>query len=245
MSSDDGPSEYHNTKLQNHLQLSPKKPSNHHQQLSIHHESAASSSLASASTQTINCCEITGTIAGGTIKRRKSATLSTASPVAYSIHHSQQTGHDDLHDNGGDDDDPKIIGSNKTNTNAISNYGYSNTGNGAGSIGNSNIGSPSKYMHHSDNVYLHLPGNGGNCMSTGNRLSIHHPTTTDRYDSEITTCCLPPPSPAPNSDRFVLGIPSPSLSSQHHHHQQIYQQTPAAENKFSNIHHRSMSPSSR
>lgn len=45
-----------------------------------------------------------------------------------------------------------------------------------------------------------------------NRLSIHHPGP-DIYDPEITTCCLPPPSPAPSSDRFI-GIPS-------QHHQQV------------------------
>lgn len=47
---------------------------------------------------------------------------------------------------------------------------------------------------------------------TPSRLSIHHPAP-DIYDSEITTCCLPPPSPAPNSDRFI-GIPP-------QHHQQV------------------------
>lgn len=48
---------------------------------------------------------------------------------------------------------------------------------------------------------------------TPNRLSIHHPSA-DMYDPEITTCCLPPPSPAPNSDRFI-GIPP-------QHHQQVF-----------------------
>lgn len=47
---------------------------------------------------------------------------------------------------------------------------------------------------------------------TPSRLSIHHPSP-DIYDPEITTCCLPPPSPAPNSDRFI-GIPP-------QHHQQV------------------------
>ncbi|KAJ6644376.1 Inactive rhomboid protein 1 [Pseudolycoriella hygida] len=65
-------------------------------------------------------------------------------------------------------------------------------------------------------------------LHLGNRLSIH----SDRYDENIA-CCLPPPSPAPNNDRYVMGIPSPSLSS--HHYQ---------EHKFA-VHHRSMSPSSR
>lgn len=77
------------------------------------------------------------------------------------------------------------------------------------------IPSPSRFSQSSD---LHL----------GNRLSIH----SDRYDENIT-CCLPPPSPAPNNDRYVMGMPSPSLSA--HHYQ---------EHKFA-VHHRSMSPSSR
>lgn len=77
------------------------------------------------------------------------------------------------------------------------------------------IPSPSRFSQSGD---LHL----------GNRLSIH----SDRYDENIT-CCLPPPSPAPNNDRYVMGIPSPSLST--HHYQ---------EHKFA-VHHRSMSPSSR
>lgn len=55
------------------------------------------------------------------------------------------------------------------------------------------------------------------------KLSLH---PIDRYD-ETLTCCLPPPSPAPTSDRFVMGIPSPtnspvagaigSSNSLHHH----------------------------
>lgn len=77
------------------------------------------------------------------------------------------------------------------------------------------IPSPSRFSQSGD---LHL----------GNRLSIH----SDRYDENIT-CCLPPPSPAPNNDRYVMGMPSPSLST--HHYQ---------EHKFA-VHHRSMSPSSR
>lgn len=38
-------------------------------------------------------------------------------------------------------------------------------------------------------------------IGTPSRLSIH--PATDIYDPEMTTCCLPPPSPAPNSDRFI------------------------------------------
>lgn len=214
-----------------------------------------------ASTQTINCNDLNGTISGGTIKRRKSATISTASPAAYSIHHtlqtvSQQTNHEDFHhDNANDDEDAQINCQAKSTTNPISSYHYSTCANGTGNSIITNSVSPSKYIHHNDSVYLHMASGGNaNCLSGTNRLSIHHPTTSDRYDTEITTCCLPPPSPAPNSDRFVpsnvvLGIPSPSLSGHHHqhHHQQLYQQqTPtAADNKFSTIHHRSMSPSSR
>lgn len=29
-----------------------------------------------------------------------------------------------------------------------------------------------------------------------------------RYEENIT-CCIPPPSPAPNNDRFVIGMPGP------------------------------------
>lgn len=246
MSSDDGLSEYHSNKVQHHLQSSPKKPSTHHQQLSIHQEVPTALSIASASTQTINCNEHNGPVSGGTIKRRKSATISTASPVAYSIHP------DDFHhDNANDDEDAQINCQAKSTTNPINSYHYSTCANGTGNsiITNNNSVSPSKYIHHNDSVYLHMASGGNpNCLSGTNRLSIHHPTASDRYDTEITTCCLPPPSPAPNSDRFVLGIPSPSLSGHHHqhHHQQLYQQTPtAADNKFSTIHHRSMSPSSR
>lgn len=36
---------------------------------------------------------------------------------------------------------------------------------------------------------------------TPSRLSIH--PAADIYDTDMTTCCLPPPSPAPNSDRFI------------------------------------------
>lgn len=72
------------------------------------------------------------------------------------------------------------------------------------------MASPSRYMQHE---YLQ----GNSCLPNSNRLSVHQ---ADMYDPEITTCCLPPPSPAPNSDRFIMGIPSPSISvSQHPHHQ--------------------------
>lgn len=179
MSSD----EYHN-KVQSHLQLSPKKP-NCHQQLSIHHEpssasSSTVSSIASASTQTEihdvkkkhvfqesynNCCEIAGN--GGTIKRRKSTSLSTASP-AYSIHHSLQN-HDDTCENIHDDDDSAIVvvnGPIKPNSNSInSNFNY-NVQNGSGNNIITN-----------DGVYLHMASGGSS------RLSIHHPASS--YDAEI------------------------------------------------------------
>lgn len=74
-------------------------------------------------------------------------------------------------------------------------------------------------------------------------LSIH----PDRYDDGITSCCLPPPSPAPSSDRFIMGIPSPvssSSSSSQLQQQQQQQQQHYHDLKFS-VHHRSMSPSSR
>lgn len=46
---------------------------------------------------------------------------------------------------------------------------------------------------------------------------------TDIYDPEITTCCLPPPSPAPNNDRFV-GMPPPNQQQQQQHQHQQQQQ---------------------
>ncbi|CAO1404217.1 unnamed protein product [Diamesa serratosioi] len=51
----------------------------------------------------------------------------------------------------------------------------------------------------------------------------------DRYDENIT-CCLPPPSPAPNNDRFIMGI---GPSSTHFKDHRLA------------AHHRTMSPSSR
>lgn len=63
--------------------------------------------------------------------------------------------------------------------------------------------------------------------SLGNRL----PTVSqERYDENVT-CCLPPPSPAPNNDRFIMGIPSSSSL----HYQ---------DNRLA-VHHRTMSPSSK
>jgi hypothetical protein len=54
-----------------------------------------------------------------------------------------------------------------------------------------------------------------------------------RYDENIT-CCLPPPSPAPNSDRFIVGLTPTGPPNSHHYkdHRLI-------------VHHRTMSPSSR
>lgn len=81
-------------------------------------------------------------------------------------------------------------------------------------IKNSSMASPSRYLQHD---YLQ----GNTCLPNSNRLSVHQ---ADMYDAEMTTCCLPPPSPAPNSDRFIMGIPSPSISvNQHHHHHQTNQ----------------------
>ncbi|XP_063702628.1 inactive rhomboid protein 1 [Culicoides brevitarsis] len=79
---------------------------------------------------------------------------------------------------------------------------------------NSNA-SPSRYYSSADTYIL------------GNRLST---VSQEKYDENLT-CCLPPPSPAPTSDRFILGMPSPSPSS---HYQDRY-----------TLHHRIMSPSSR
>uniref|UniRef100_A0A336KG64 CSON008620 protein n=1 Tax=Culicoides sonorensis TaxID=179676 RepID=A0A336KG64_CULSO len=84
-----------------------------------------------------------------------------------------------------------------------------------GSNYNSNA-SPSRYYSSNNDTYI-----------LGNRLST---VSQEKYDENLT-CCLPPPSPAPTSDRFILGMPSPSPSS---HYQDRY-----------TLHHRIMSPSSR
>lgn len=88
-----------------------------------------------------------------------------------------------------------------------------------------------------------------NVLNIFNSDSQVAPQSKNMWNNNATYAAAenPPPSPAPSSDRFVLGIPSPSLTGHHHHHQQIYQQQQQAttENKFSTIHHRSMSPSSR
>lgn len=240
MSSDDGIDDYHRSGSKAHYyqQLSPKKPS--HQPLSIHNENSiggnnhhhqSNHSIASASTQTLNCCDINGSGGGGgTIKRRKSASTSTSSTLSsVSI-----AGLTPSCDRSNDDDELHMMSSGslatpKSNSNS----------------GNSMCASPSRYIHQSDGIYLHLNGTN-NCTPNGNRLSIHHPSSNDRYDQEITTCCLPPPSPAPNSDRFIMGIPSPSIAVHHAQHQtQHFQPSNGNDVKFATMHHRSMSPSSR
>lgn len=91
------------------------------------------------------------------------------------------------------------------------------------------------------------------------RLSIHsgggggyEATTTAQQQQQQTTCCLPPPSPAPNNDRYVLGMPAPAAATASSASSQAAATTPSAtlayaELKFSAVHHhhRSMSPSSR
>lgn len=248
MSSDDGIDDYHRSGSKSHYyqQLSPKKPS--HQPLSIHNENSiggsnhhhqSNHSIASASTQTLNCCDINGGGGGsgvgggggGTIKRRKSASTATSSTLsAVAI-----AGLTPSCDRSNDDDDLHMLSSGSLATPKSNSNGS----------GNSMCASPNRYIHQSDGIYLHLSGNN-NCMPNGNRLSIHHPPSNDRYDSEITTCCLPPPSPAPNSDRFIMGMPSPSIAVHHAQHQtQHYQSSNGNDIKFATMHHRSMSPSSR
>ncbi|GAB0096721.1 Inactive rhomboid protein 1 [Sergentomyia squamirostris] len=58
----------------------------------------------------------------------------------------------------------------------------------------------------------------------------------ERFSDDIVTCCLPPPSPAPNSDRFVMGLPSPSPSASGY--------AEHGGTRYS-VHHRTLSPNSR
>lgn len=245
MSSDDGIEDYHRSGSKSHYyqQLSPKKPS--HQPLSIHNDNSISGtsnhqsnhSIASASTQTLNCCDVGGGMGGGgggggTIKRRKSASTTTSNTLS-AVAIGGLTSVSDR-DRSNDDDELHMLSSGsmamqKTNSNT----------------GNVMCASPSRYMHQSDGIYMHLNG-GNSCIQNSNRLSIHHPSSNDRYDTEITTCCLPPPSPAPNSDRFIMGMPSPSITVHHAQHQtQHFQPSNGNDMKFATMHHRSMSPSSR
>ncbi len=140
----------------------------------------------------------------GTNNRRKSS-------ITYSQLHNQNFGI--IKDNNNE-----LLSSTSANNGTIDHASKSMHSLATACSSNSAYGStpsPSRFSQSGD---LHL----------GNRLSIH----SDRYDENIT-CCLPPPSPAPNNDRYVMGMPSPSLST--HHYQ---------EHKFA-VHHRSMSPSSR
>lgn len=191
------------------------------------------------STQT-NFCDI-----NSTIKRRKSST-STITPLSLSV----------AVDNQNDDDDSlstsQILSSSSTsnpigassqqqyNSGSISSTKYSYNGGNNGITSKTNLNaSPSRYLHHNDGIYLQLNNTLPNC----NRLSIHHPNTNDRFDQEVTTCCLPPPSPAPNSDRFIMGMLSPSIAN--HNSQHYNTLIPTSDQKFSALHHRSMSPTSR
>jgi hypothetical protein len=48
--------------------------------------------------------------------------------------------------------------------------------------------------------------------SSPSRYDCYVTTSTSRPQSryeENITCCIPPPSPAPNNDRFVIGMPGP------------------------------------
>lgn len=112
-----------------------------------------------------------------------------------------------------------------------------------GGVGYDCIPSPSRFSIGAASQTQQQDSAGGLIgFHLGNRsLSIH----PDRYDDGITSCCLPPPSPAPSSDRFIMGIPSPvSSTSSSQSQQQQQQQQHYQDLKFS-VHHRSMSPSSR
>lgn len=248
MSSDDFIDDYHrsgggnsssnsnaNNKTNYHHQLSPKKLHNQQLTLTISNDNGVGGgggsqnhiqSIATASTQTLNCCDM-----NGTVKRRKSA--SSITPITLSV----AVGNPNEDDEGLSS---AASSSQQYNSNAKlqSNYSYTGSGGGSGcsSTGKTNINaSPSRYLHHNDGIYLQL----NNTLPSGNRLTIHHPNSSDRFEQEITTCCLPPPSPAPNSDRFIMGIPSPSIASHYH------TLNNASDHKFSTLHHRSMSPTSR
>ncbi|XP_031628527.1 inactive rhomboid protein 1 isoform X2 [Contarinia nasturtii] len=220
-------------------QLSPKKL-HHHQPLSIHngnvnqcHDLQNTSNnhhlgITSTSTQTNNCCDINGVINGGTIKRRKSKDIQITNKSIQSIDGNFS---DQPHSN--DDDscsttshilpanssptthtlNNQIKSPNSTTLNGYHSYSLANNSNYAQSIDQN--ASVSNYRRNCNVpvAFFDPPPSG-----TPNRLSIHHPAS-DIYDPEITTCCLPPPSPAPNSDRFI-GIP-PQHHQQHHQtHQQ-------------------------
>lgn len=103
----------------------------------------------------------------------------------------------------------QIKSPNSTTLNGYHSYGLANNSNYAQSIDQN--ASVSNYRRNC-NVPMAFFTSDSPHSATSNRLSIHHPAP-DIYDPEITTCCLPPPSPAPNSDRFI-GIPP-------QHHQQV------------------------
>lgn len=156
------------------------------------------------------------------------------------------------------------------NTLGTAEYMPTNGGEGAGGGGSSGGGgSGSGKQAAQMKSMLHLSGSN-NCIPNGNRLSIHHPSSNDGYDSEITTCCLPPPSPAPNSDRndvqFIVpnqaemsgrvifrpesgrNITRPDISAESTAWRmatQHFQPSNGNDIKFATMHHRSMSPSSR
>lgn len=129
------------------------------------------------------------------------------------------------------------LSSNSTSTSNTSGIGSSN---GSNKNGFSNSVSPNRYSIHQPEGYHHISG----------RLSIH---PIDRFEDTMT-CCLPPPSPAPTSDRFVMGIPPTSsltaaASNSHHYSDQSTQSSAtSSSHKYSSGSsslHRTMSPNSR
>lgn len=61
-----------------------------------------------------------------------------------------------------------------------------------------NLMSLNRYMHQQNDYQI-------------DHLTPAPPPPPERFsDDNMVTCCLPPPSPAPTSDRFVMGMPAPS-----------------------------------
>lgn len=189
--------------IEYHPNISHQIPAQQQHSLNLSHTSTASTSAAVSLTAGTQ----TSNISSNHNNKGSSTNNRRKSSITYSQLHNQNFGI--IKDNNND-----LLSS--TSANGTIDHAKSMHSLATACSSNSAYGSipsPSRFSQSSD---LHL----------GNRLSIH----SDRYDENIT-CCLPPPSPAPNNDRYVMGMPSPSLS----HYQ---------DHKFA-VHHRSMSPSSR
>lgn len=66
------------------------------------------------------------------------------------------------------------------------------------------------------NICGDTSASGGHYSSHQNEIFVHHHgklsiQPISGYD-DSTNCCLPPPSPAPNSDRYIMGLASPQGS---------------------------------